>query len=196
MVRVYRCISAREITNVYKKSDLRKAPIFGFNTYQYEMGKNYIHFFRYYESAEYYKKRSEKENNHLDKYVLIMTANIPGQILKNNLGYGFYSSVDKRIKCHISPVPEYRIEASLFKSEYVVELNDSTSPEYRNKKKEYEDYIRLINELGEDYHYDYSKVVEYLTENDLNQLLGIKEEDLTEIQIKNSLMNQMVKQLK
>ncbi len=195
-MRVYRCISAREITNVYKQSNIRKAPIFGSNTYQYETGKNYIHFFRFYESAEYYKKRSTKESNHLDKYVLIMTANIPGQILKNNLGYGFYSNVDKKIKCHISPVPEYRIETSLFKNEYVVELSDSTSPEYRNKKKEYEDYINLINKLGENYHYDYSKVVKYLSESDLDQLLGIMENDLTEGQIENKLMSQMVKQLK
>lgn len=195
-MRVYRCISTREITNIYKHNNVRKAPMFGSNTYQYEIGKEYVHFFRYYESAEYYKKRSEKEKNHLDKYVLIMTANIPAQILKNNLGYGFYSSVNKRIKGHIFPVPEYRIESSLFKSEYVVELNDSASFEYRNKKKEYEDYIELINELGEEYHYDYSKVVEYLSENDLDQLLGITERDLPKHQIENNGIGQIVKQLK
>lgn len=194
-MRVYRCISAREVTNVYKRNDVRKTSLYGLNTYQYDKSKEYIHFFRYHEFADYYRKRSLKEANNMDRYVLVMTANIPHQILRENLGYGFYSNVDKRIKCHICPVPEYRIEATLFKREYIVEINDSVKSKYRNSKKEYDDYITLINELGENYHYDYSKVVNYLSEHDLDQLLGITGDDLTEEQIINKSFAQMIKKL-
>lgn len=47
----------------------------GENTHKYEKGVSYIHFFRYYESAEYYFKRYRVSMNIIDEYIAYMTAN-------------------------------------------------------------------------------------------------------------------------
>ena len=180
---MYRCISNREIGNLYKGNQERKAPLYGKNTYHYDQKKSYIHFFKFYEFAELYKKRSLKEANSKDRYVLVMAAYLPDHILQNNLGYGFYSKIEKRIQCPICLIPEYRIETQNFKREYIVEVSDVIKDENRNRKKEYDSYIHLINRLGEKYGYDYTKILKVLEETGLDKLLK-DEEDQTAIYYK------------
>lgn len=109
-MRVYRIISAREITNVYKGLNQRMPVVQGENTHKYDANSLYIHFFRYYESAEYYFKRYHGSMNFLDEYILYMTANIPNDILRKRLGYGFYNLDTKPFNCYNIPIPEYAIK--------------------------------------------------------------------------------------
>lgn len=43
-MRIFRCISARELTNMYKGINDRDAVVIGENTHRYESGKDYVHF--------------------------------------------------------------------------------------------------------------------------------------------------------
>ncbi len=195
-MRVYRCITTREITNLYKSNKKYQTTICALNTYQFNFEKDYIHFFRFYESALYYKKRNDSSKNPWDHCVLMMTANIPHSLLKESLGYGFYSGVDKRLTCYITPIPEYHIDTTLFKNDYIVEVSDKVNPMYRNKRSEYDDYIMLMNELGDRYNGDYSKAVLFLQSHNLDELLQIEEDNRSEEKIRHDELKQLVKSLR
>ena len=123
-MRVYRIISTREITNMYKGINEKHAVVQGENTHQYEKNTSYIHFFRYYESAEYYFKRYRVSMNKLDKYVLYMTANIPNEILRKRIGYGFYNIEERPFDCYNIPIPEYALKEEEMSPEYIIEVNN------------------------------------------------------------------------
>ena len=55
-MRIFRCISARELTNMYIGINDRDAVVMGENTHRYEYGKEYVHFFRYSQDAEMFGK--------------------------------------------------------------------------------------------------------------------------------------------
>ena len=55
-MRIFRCISARELTNMYIGINDRDAVVMGENTHRYEYGKEYVHFFRYSQDAEMLEK--------------------------------------------------------------------------------------------------------------------------------------------
>lgn len=139
-MRVYRIISAREITNMYKGSNERTAVIQGENTHKYELSSSYIHFFRYYESAEYFFKRDCMSMNCLDEYIVYMIANIPNEILRKRIGYGFYNLDEKPFSCYYIPIPEYAIKQEEMRPEYIVEINNFVKYEYQNSNGEYEKY--------------------------------------------------------
>ena len=183
IMRVYRIISAREITNVYKGLEERHAVVQGENTHQYEKGVSYIHFFRYYESAEYFFKRYRVSMNDLDEYVLYMTANIPNDILKNRLGYGFYELDQKPFNIYNIPIPEKKKKKEEMKPEYIVEINNFVKHEYKNQNGEYQKYLEHMKVLAEKYNYDFHKVAKYLEDCSLKELLGVEEDDRTEDEI-------------
>lgn len=182
-MRVYRIISAREITNIYKGIDEREPIVKGENTHKYDKGVNYIHFFRYYESAEYYFKRYRAAMNLLDEYVLYMVANIPESILKECIGYGFYNLDEEGFRSYDIPVPEYALRMEKMKPEYVVEVNSLVKCEYKNNHDEYKKYLALMKTLAKKYQYDFHRVSEYLESNILEELLGVQNDDRTESEI-------------
>lgn len=55
-MRIFRCISVRKLTNMYKGINDRDAVVMGENTHRYESGKEYVHFFRYSQDAEIFEK--------------------------------------------------------------------------------------------------------------------------------------------
>lgn len=192
-MRVYRLISAREITNMYQEKNERTAVVQGENTHKYEKGTSYIHFFRYYESAEYYFKRYRVSMNPLDEYVLYMTANIPNEILRKRIGYGFYNLEEKPFDCYHIPIPEYAIKREEMKKEYVVEVNRFVDYEYKNKKEEYQKYLELMKTLAQQNNYDFHKVAQYLESHNLEELLGVKDDNRTESEIEDEKLKQLSK---
>lgn len=192
-MRVYRIISAREITNMYKGSNERKAVTYGENTHRYEECTSYIHFFRYYESAEYYFKRYRLSMNQLDKYIVYMTANIPNDILRKRIGYGFYNLDEEPFNNYDIPIPEYAIKQEEMKPEYVVEVNNFIKYEYQNPNREYQKYLELIKSLSAQYNQDFNAVAAYLERYNIEELLGVKDDDRTEDEISEDKMKEMLK---
>lgn len=182
-MRVYRIISAREITNMYKGLDERRAVVQGENTHRYETGISYIHFFRYYESAEYFFKRPRVSMNSLDEYIAYMTVNIPNDILRKRIGYGFYNLDTKPFDFYNIPIPEYAIKQEEMSPEYIVEINSFVKHEYQNLNGEYEKYLELIKKLSKLYNYDFHKIADYLEKCNLEELLNVKDDDRTESEI-------------
>lgn len=182
-MRVYRIISAREITNMYKGLNERKAVVQGENTHRYEKGVFYIHFFRYYESAEYFFKRYRVSMNFLDEYIVYMTANIPNDILRKRIGYGFYNLDEKPFDSYNIPIPEYAVKQEEMSAEYIVEINNFVKHEYKNMNDEYEKYLELIKTLSKQYNYDFHKIADYLGRCNLEELLDVKDDDRTESEI-------------
>lgn len=192
-MRVYRIISAREITNVYKGIDEREAVVCGENTHRYEKGTSYIHFFRYYESAEYYFKKYRVSMNHIDEYIAYMTANIPNDILRKRMGYGFYNLEMEPFGYDNIPIPEYALKQEEMKPEYIVEINSFVKEEYKKAKGEYEKYLELLKKLSEQYGHDFDSVAEYLESSNLEELLGVKDDDRTEDEIFHDHLKQLSK---
>ncbi len=191
-MRVYRIISAREITNVYKGIDERRAVVCGENTHRYEKGTSYIHFFRYYESAEYYFKKYRVSMNHIDEYIAYMTANIPNDILRQRMGYGFYD-IGETFSYYNIPIPEYAIKQEEMDPKYIVEVNSFVKHEYKNQNGEYQKYLKLMKKLSKQYSYDFSKIVEYLESCNLEELLGVKDDDRTEDEMFSDHLKQLSK---
>lgn len=191
-MRVYRIISAREITNVYKGLRERQAVVQGENTHRYEKGVSYIHFFRYYESAEYYFKKYQASMDSLDEYIAYMVANIPNDILRKRIGYGFYDLGADFYSYNI-PIPEYAIKQEEMSPEFIVEINSSVKYEYKDLKGEYEKYLELIKRLAGEYNYDFHKIAAYLEGCSLEELLGVKDDDRTESEIFDDQMKMLSK---
>lgn len=192
-MRVYRIISAREITNMYKGINEKHAVVQGENTHQYEKNTSYIHFFRYYESAEYYFKRYRVSMNELDEYVLYMSANIPNEILRKRIGYGFYNIEEKPFDCYNIPIPEYALKEEEMSPEYIIEVNNFVKYEYKNPKEEYLKYLELMRRLSKQYDYDFHKIATYLVQNNLEELLGVTDDNRTESQIFDEKLKQLSK---
>ena len=192
-MRVYRVISAREITNVYKNKSERVAIVEGENTHKYENNASYIHFFRYYESAEQYFKKYHISLNSQDKYIAFMVANIPNEILRMALGYGFYNLEEDFFNAYSIPIPEYAIKKELMLPKYVVEVNNNISYEYKNENNEYEKYLNLIKKLAKGYDYDFQEVANYLQTCNLEDLLNVHDDDRTESQILDDKVKELCK---
>lgn len=179
-MRVYRCISAREITAMYKGKNEREALLKGQNTHKYEISKKYIHFFRYSQSAEYFKDTLLYTMNPLDKYVAFMTANIPNNILKKYIGYGIYNSERMDLE-HLGyvPLPEYAIPEEEFSKDFIVQVNTQIDSRLKSDYKEYRKYLLLIDILFNKYK-NLDEVLKIIQANDLEKILDVKDDDRTE----------------
>jgi len=191
-MRVYRCITAREILNVYKGEIEREAVVNGENTHIYQPGVNYIHFFKYSQAAEYYLKRCGFQMNHLDTYIAYMVANIPNEVLKKYIGYGFYNYNENPLLNEMIPFPEYAIPESEFKKEYIVAIDSIIPYEYISDEQQYKNYLLCIKNLLEKYDNCYT-VARKLKEINLEELLGIKDDDRTEKQILDDKLKELKK---
>jgi len=192
-MRVYRIISARGITNMYKGLDERKAIVPGENTHKYEANTSYVHFFRYSDSAEYFFKKHRVSMNSLDEYIAYMVANIPNDVLRKRIGYGFYNLGEKPFDGYDIPIPEYALKQEEMKPEYIVEINNLIKFEYKNLNGEYQKYLELIKQLAQRYHYDFHGVAKYLGEHNLEELLGVKDDERTEDEILNDKVKKLSK---
>lgn len=192
-MRVYRIISAREITNMYKNNPERRAVVAGENAHQYEIDTTYIHFFRYWQSAEYFFKRCRVAMNRLDEYIAYMTANIPNELLRKRIEYGFYNIDEEPFEYDTIPISEYTIKQEEMKPEYIIEINNFIKSEYKNPKEEYEKYLAFMLKLKEQYDGNFYAIAKYLKNNNLEQLLEVKDDDRTEPEIFHDKLKQLSK---
>lgn len=193
-MRVFRSITAEEITNLYRgKSNLDLNITRGENTHEYQTGVEYIHFFRYYEAAEFYHQHSFSIHN---PHIAYMVANIPNELLRKTIGYGFYNGIEtelKELNWTTLPLPEYAIQKETFKPEYVVEVNKYIPYEYKRKDEEYKQYLKLVLRLLETYDYNHYTVGRVLNSMDLESLLDVIDDDRTESEILGDKMKEFSK---
>ncbi len=198
-MRVYRCVTAREILNKYKKNTNRKKNNLTLNTHIYNPEDEYIHFFRYLDFAKYYfelgKEGSYEEEN--ENYVLFMVANIPNSILSKYLGYGFYNYSDNvfNFKNNKIPIPEYAIPVSEFKEDYIIYMNNQESifslySRGINEHQEFEKYLELVQKLHPD-KFSCQEIANFLTKNNLCELLGVKDDDKSELDLEKEAENKL-----
>ena len=132
---VYRCCGDREL-KLYKEGIVfNKGFGIGDNTFKYQRGVPYIHFFYFAESMYHYKKHRPSEyTKHYVQY------DIPEEVLNNHLGYGYYEAV---IPGYYVPVPEFAIPHNEFKMEYIKEVFESELEKYA-RTNEWEAYKENI----------------------------------------------------
>lgn len=192
-MRLYRCISAREITSVFKGNNNYDALIKGNNTHNYQKGIDYVHFFRFSKDAEIYAKKPITSINSLDHYIAFMVVNIPYEIIKPYFGYGIYS-------CDIPnmdymPVPEYAIPKELVKSDYIVSINKYISNEYKNDS-EFDKYIEYLIEEFDRYEEDGEKLAYHLLSYDFDTIINASIDDRSEQQIVDDKIKKLSRILK
>lgn len=125
-MRVYRCCSDEEI-NAYKEGYIwNKKFGSGTNTFKYDKNIDYMHFFLFAECMYHYKKYS---NGYYTRH--FVEYDIPFDILKKYLGYGFYEGI---IPGYYTPVPEFAIPCNEFKIKYITDITDVKKDEYLRKQ--------------------------------------------------------------
>lgn len=193
-MRIYRCISAKELTYKYKGIEKTPAIIQGENTHNYEENISYYHFFRYSQSAEFYLKKHQLfKINSQDHYIAYMIANIPKDIIEKYSGYGFYTYQDKPFANETIPLPEYAIPKELIKPEYILEINTYIPYEYQSNQEEYDNYLALLADLAKQYDHNFYKIVSTLQKQKLEKLLNITVDDRSESQINDDKIKQLCK---
>lgn len=108
---------------------------FGTNTFSYDEAIDYIHFFLYPESAEYYA-------NSVPTIFGIVTCDIPDELLEDHFGYGYYSRV---IPGTYAPVPEFAIPLNDFSLSYISSIDDSDSFQESVKDHHMQDYLDSLS---------------------------------------------------
>ena len=133
---VYRCCCDWEI-KLYKKGILfNKGFGNGTNTFNYEKGVKYIHFFYFAESM--YQYRKNKNDDYTKNYV---QYDIPADVLSKYMGYGYYEAI---IPGYYVPVPEFAIPRDEFKLEYVKEVFHGETEKYA-RTTEWEAYKKALS---------------------------------------------------
>lgn len=192
-MRIYRCISAKELTYKYKGIEKTPAIIQGENTHNYEENVSYYHFFRYSQSAEFYLKNHHFKMNSQDHYIAYMIANIPKNIIEKYSGYGFYTYQDKPFINETIPIPEYAIPKKIIKPEYIVEINNYIPYEYQSNQEEYDSYLNFLAKLAKQYNSNFHTITSTLQKQSLEKLLNITVDDRTESQITDDKIKQLCK---
>lgn len=193
-MRVYRTITTEEITNLYRGERNKDINITkGENTHKYNKGVDYVHFFRYHESAVFFYTNHYTMNN---PYVAYMVANIPNDILVETIGYGYYNGITTDIPELVGttiPLPEYAIPRNLMKPEYVIRVSNRIDYEYERKNNEYNNYLELVVRLLEIYDYNHYTVGRMLHKMNLEEALGVVDDTRTEDEIFHDKMKEFSK---
>lgn len=113
----YRCLTEREIGSMLTGMNTTiKAPK-GPNTFQYETGVSYRHFFHFYDSAIFFLENQNAER-YYNEYSIIAAYEIPDDLASQQFGYGIYNVLAARFKdevlCTFQEIdlPEYAIPES------------------------------------------------------------------------------------
>ena len=126
-----------------------------------------------------------------------MVANIPNSILSKYLGYGFYNYSDNvfNFKNNKIPIPEYAIPMNEFKEEYIVYMNNQESifslySRGITEHQEFKKYLELVQKLHPD-KFSCQEIANFLTKNNLCQLLGVKDHDKSELDLEKEAENKL-----
>lgn len=129
---VYRCVSERELAYMIGIETYINAP-HGSNTFKYEKGIEYKHFFYYYDSAISFMDAQNKDRYH-DKYSIIMAYDISNEILNKHFGLGQYNleCVPENLKDSLLQYfktiyyPEFAIPANFITTDMIVGIGSKT----------------------------------------------------------------------
>ncbi len=144
---VYRCLTSNEMISMINNKDYQTALIKGDNTFHYELGISYKHFFIYADHANYFRKKNGIFYPVIGQFV------IPNEIIKET-GFGFYSDVktmrnDKLYNWYM-PLPELIISEEDFKSYYLYKIESELYSDFIEKRLNKDDNVKF-NEPIEDY---------------------------------------------
>ncbi len=113
-----------------------------FNTFKYDKDKDYIHFFRYKSFIQQFFDDDNAES-------IILSADIPDELLEKCKGFGFYIIENQEV-----PIPEYAIPLEEFNENCIirVEKGQKANIEYEdlNEYKKYLDTIKTLKLKGID----------------------------------------------
>lgn len=113
-----------------------------FNTFNYDKDKRYIHFFRYKSFIQQFFDADNSEG-------IILSADIPDELLDKYKGFGFYIIENQEI-----PIPEYAIPLEEFNEDYIVGvkkgLEVNVEHEDFNEYKRYLETIKTLKSKGMD----------------------------------------------
>ena len=145
---VYRCLSNNEIiTMVNNKNNYQTALIKEENTFHYEPGISYKHFFIFADHANYFRKEHERF------YPVIGQFIIPNNIIKET-GFGFYGGVktmrNDKLYGYYVPLPEIVISNTDFKNSYLYKIESELYSDFIRKSLDQNDN-KILNEPLEDY---------------------------------------------
>lgn len=129
---VFRCVSEREIASMMGISSYINSP-HGPNTFKYEKGINYKHFFFFYDSVIQFMN-AQNTDRYYDKYVIILAYDIPEDMLNNCFGLGTYrfdcvpaSNPDSLLNYFdIMYFPEFAIPENLIDKSMIVGIGSNT----------------------------------------------------------------------
>ena len=139
---VYRCLTSNEILSMINNIKYDNNTIYGENTFHYEEGCSYKHFFVFAQHTKNYSK-----HNIIGQYI------IPNDIIYEH-GFGFYGNIktmrNNKLYYYYMPLPEIIIKEEDFKKEYLYSVNTEIDG-YFGQKKLYFDGNKKYNEPSEEY---------------------------------------------
>lgn len=129
---VYRCVSDCELAYMVGVDTCINGP-HGSNTFKYEKGIIYKHFFYYYDSVISFMD-AQNHDRYYDKYSIIMVYDISNDILNEHFGLGQYNFeyVPDRLKDGLLQYfktiyyPEFAIPTNLIKTDMIVGIGTKT----------------------------------------------------------------------
>ncbi|MBP3634922.1 MAG: hypothetical protein J6J17_00485 [Bacilli bacterium] len=131
------CLKKNSQKQVFKKLQSNL-----FNTFNYDKGKEYIHFFRYKSFIQQFFDDDNGES-------IILSADIPDELLEKCKGFGFYIIENQEM-----PIPEYAVPLEEFNENCVigVEKIQEANIEFEdlNQYKKYLETIKKLKSNGMD----------------------------------------------
>lgn len=99
----------------------------GINTFKYEDGEEYMHFFIIPELANVYQLLKYDNEN---EESIVLKCDLPYSLIKDNFGAGIYKYFNLRKR---DPFIEVRIKKADFDKSMIVEMSDKVKEEWKNK---------------------------------------------------------------
>ena len=126
---VYRCLTSDEILSMINDKPYDIAVIKGGNTFKYEPGESYKHFFLFADHANYFMK--------CKLYPCIGQYVIPNDKI-NQTGFGYYGGVKTTRNDHLyhwyMQLPEVTVKADDMKKEYLYKISSGLTGDFATKK--------------------------------------------------------------
>lgn len=169
-MKIYRCITAYELTNIYTGNPKRLPAVVGENTHHYRIKERYIHFFKYSQSAQFYFSKFNNSKTIYERVIAYMIAYVPDEILQNYFGYGFYGYTDENNCVYNLPLPEYALPLQVFQSDFILEINNYIDKMYLSNEEEYQNYLEFVKTILNKYNYDEFATIRELQHYDFKKL--------------------------
>ncbi|MDE5587243.1 MAG: hypothetical protein K2I72_02600 [Bacilli bacterium] len=127
---VYRAMSSEELLNRMKGIETNRSIVLGVNSFQYEEGHDYIHFFKFLSHALFFQK--------IKHLAVVAKLEISDEIIPP-LEYGIYGGVDTYYDDALYgwyiPLPEIIIERNLVNNDCFVEFMNLNTIDYEEEQE-------------------------------------------------------------